>query len=151
MSTEEEEPIPAAAAPNDGDREAENGKEAAATAAVEAESTQDAPSSGDGAPSPPVDEARPSEADESSPPAAAAAASASELAAPAEIPENNDYGEERRQVVVAPLPLDWTKMGECDELDRNPANVVRYPWDVAEIDPNDTHLTLVGTHGQKNP
>lgn len=56
----------------------------------------------------------------------------------------------QRQAVVAPLPLEWTRMAECSEdIDKNPANIVRYPWDVIDIDPNDTELTIVGTAGQK--
>ena len=56
----------------------------------------------------------------------------------------------QRQAVVAPLPLEWTRMAECSEdIDKNPANIVRYPWDVIDIDPNETELTIVGTAGQK--
>mmetsp|Transcript_5243 Transcript_5243/g.11372 ORF Transcript_5243/g.11372 Transcript_5243/m.11372 type:complete len:500 (+) Transcript_5243:79-1578(+) len=57
----------------------------------------------------------------------------------------------QRQAVVAPLPLDWTRMAECTENqeDENPANAVRYPWDVIQIDPTETDLSIVGTAGQK--
>ena len=39
--------------------------------------------------------------------------------------------------VVPPLPLDWTKMAECNEGDEgeniSPADAIRYPWDVMEL------------------
>eukprot|EP00584_Thalassiosira_punctigera_P007887 CAMPEP_0172535046 /NCGR_PEP_ID=MMETSP1067-20121228/7215_1 /TAXON_ID=265564 ORGANISM="Thalassiosira punctigera, Strain Tpunct2005C2" /NCGR_SAMPLE_ID=MMETSP1067 /ASSEMBLY_ACC=CAM_ASM_000444 /LENGTH=706 /DNA_ID=CAMNT_0013319939 /DNA_START=120 /DNA_END=2240 /DNA_ORIENTATION=- len=56
--------------------------------------------------------------------------------------------QQQRQAVVAPLPLDWTRMNECDAegVDTMP---IRYPWDVFEIDPADDRLEVVGTHGQK--
>jgi protein phosphatase 1 regulatory subunit 7 len=65
--------------------------------------------------------------------------------------------EEQKQVikkVVPPLPLDWTKMAECnEEEDISPADAIRYPWDVMELplppDQSETHLTIVGTAGQK--
>ncbi|KAL7538639.1 hypothetical protein ACHAXR_008710 [Thalassiosira sp. AJA248-18] len=67
---------------------------------------------------------------------------------------NDDDGNAKppttRQAVLAPLPLDWTRMAECDDdPNQNLANIVRYPWDVMEIDPSETHLAIVGTHGQK--
>jgi hypothetical protein len=63
--------------------------------------------------------------------------------------------ETRRAVVVPPppLPLDWTRLNECDaaEEDNPPVAIVRYPWDVVDdISKNDDDaLTLVGTAGQK--
>jgi len=55
-----------------------------------------------------------------------------------------------RRAVVAPLPLEWTRMTEgCADPNDNPAAIVRYPWDVIEIDPLETDLTVVGTAGQK--
>jgi len=57
---------------------------------------------------------------------------------------------QQKKAVVAPLPLEWTRMAECAEnIDQNPANIVRYPWDVTDIDPNETELTIVGTAGEK--
>ena len=70
-------------------------------------------------------------------------------------------GDQKQQVVkkvVPPLPLDWTKMAECNEGDEeenniSPADAIRYPWDVMELplppDNTETHLTIVGTAGQK--
>ncbi|KAL7439437.1 hypothetical protein ACHAXM_006704 [Skeletonema potamos] len=69
-----------------------------------------------------------------------------------------DDGEgEQKQVikkVVPPLPLDWTKMAECNEgEDVAPVDAIRYPWDVMDFplppDQTETHLTIVGTAGQK--
>lgn len=55
--------------------------------------------------------------------------------------------------VVPPLPLDWTKMAECNEEDISPADQIRYPWDVMEIplppDQSETQFLIVGTAGQK--
>lgn len=57
---------------------------------------------------------------------------------------------EQRRAVLAPLPLDWTRLNECNDNNPPPANsIIRYPWDVADIDITDTYLTLVGTAGQK--
>lgn len=55
-----------------------------------------------------------------------------------------------RRAVLAPLPLDWTRLNECN--DNNSSSIIRYPWDVADtidITTTDTNLTLVGTAGQK--
>lgn len=69
-----------------------------------------------------------------------------------------EEGEEPKKVikkVVPPLPLDWTKMTECNEGEEDvaPADAIRYPWDVMEFplppDQTETHLTIVGTAGQK--
>mmetsp|Transcript_10528 Transcript_10528/g.15910 ORF Transcript_10528/g.15910 Transcript_10528/m.15910 type:complete len:504 (+) Transcript_10528:171-1682(+) len=68
-----------------------------------------------------------------------------------------EEGEQQKQKVikkvVPPLPLDWTKMAECNEEDIAPADAIRYPWDVMEFplppDQSETHLTIVGTAGQK--
>ena len=69
-----------------------------------------------------------------------------------------EEGEQQQQKVikkvVPPLPLDWTKMAECNEQeDIAPADAIRYPWDVMEFplppDQSETHLTIVGTAGQK--
>ena len=56
----------------------------------------------------------------------------------------------QKQAVVAPLPLEWTRMAECAaNPDQNPANTTRYAWDVTDIDPNETELIVVGTAGEK--
>ena len=68
----------------------------------------------------------------------------------------------KRRAVLAsppPLPLDWTRLGECaSELTRGAgggddppggSTVVRYPWDVIDISEDDERLTIVGTAGQK--
>ena len=65
-------------------------------------------------------------------------------------PEEQSSIQQKKKAVVAPLPLEWTRMAECAEnIDQNPANIVRYPWDVTDIDPNETELTIVGTAGEK--
>jgi len=55
--------------------------------------------------------------------------------------------------VVPPLPLDWTKMAECNEEDIAPVDQIRYPWDVMDIplppDQSETQFLIVGTAGQK--
>ncbi|KAL7453795.1 hypothetical protein ACHAWC_008124 [Mediolabrus comicus] len=74
--------------------------------------------------------------------------------------QQEDADGQQKQVVkkvVPPLPLDWTKMAECNEGDDeeniSPADAIRYPWDVMELplppDNTETHLTIVGTAGQK--
>ena len=46
------------------------------------------------------------------------------------IPPGGDTGKDSRKAVLGPLPLEWTQMGGNNEdFDKNPANVVRYPWD----------------------
>jgi len=66
------------------------------------------------------------------------------------IPPGGDTGKDSRKAVLGPLPLEWTQMGGNNEdFDKNPANVVRYPWDVMDIDANETFLSSVGTAGQK--
>ena len=56
----------------------------------------------------------------------------------------------QKHAVVAPLPLEWTRMAECAaNPDQNPANITRYAWDVTDIDPNETELIVVGTAGEK--
>lgn len=76
----------------------------------------------------------------------------------AEQQEEDDDGKQQVvKKVVPPLPLDWTKMAECNEGDEeeniSPADAIRYPWDVMELplppDNTETHLTIVGTAGQK--
>ena len=76
---------------------------------------------------------------------------------------NNNNGpkeKKKKQAVLAPLPLDWTKMAECTEgistttdpqndPTNNPLNIIRHPWDVTAINPSEPYLTIVGTHGQK--
>jgi hypothetical protein len=42
------------------------------------------------------------------------------------------------------LPLDWTQLGNNEG-----APAVRYPSDVADLDPSETELIIVGTSGQK--
>ena len=65
-------------------------------------------------------------------------------------PTQEPEPEQQRRAVLAPLPLDWTRLNECNDSNAPPTNsVIRYPWDVAEIDIDDTYLTLVGTAGQK--
>jgi len=44
-------------------------------------------------------------------------------------------------ISVGDLPLDWTQLGTVPK--------VRYPMDVADINPSDSELILVGTAGQK--
>lgn len=72
--------------------------------------------------------------------------------------QDGDDGDKKQLVkkVVPPLPLDWTKMAECNEGEEDnisPADAIRYPWDVMELplppDNTETHLTIVGTAGQK--
>ena len=67
-----------------------------------------------------------------------------------EIMQSEEQSIQQKKAVVAPLPLEWTRMAECAEnIDQNPANIVRYPWDVTDIDINETELTIVGTAGEK--
>ena len=73
---------------------------------------------------------------------------------PQEATAQHPSQEQQRRAVLAPLPLDWTRLNECNnDSNNNPSNnnssVIRYPWDVADIDIADTNLTLVGTSGQK--
>lgn len=61
-----------------------------------------------------------------------------------------DVDETGKAVSKAPsaqvqLPLDWTKLSIDPELQAK----IRYPSDVADIDPKDEELILVGTAGQK--
>lgn len=90
---------------------------------------------------------------------------ATESSGVVEATENNntkkedEEGEQKKPVikkVVPPLPLDWTKMAECNEGEDDnvaPVDAIRYPWDVIDFplppDPTETHLTIVGTAGQK--
>ncbi len=72
--------------------------------------------------------------------------------AAAQHPSQEPQPEQQRRAILAPLPLDWTRLNECNDDSGNPSNnssVIRYPWDVADIDITDTNLTLVGTAGQK--
>jgi hypothetical protein len=46
--------------------------------------------------------------------------------------------------VVEAMPLDWTRVDPRSEEEK-----IRYPWDVADIDKEDTDLVIVGTAGQK--
>lgn len=79
--------------------------------------------------------------------AAPASAAAPEHPTQPSVPEPEP---EQRRAVLAPLPLDWTRLNECNDTIPPPANsIIRYPWDVADIDITDTYLTLVGTAGQK--
>ena len=77
-----------------------------------------------------------------------------EEAAPNDNGEKPKAEEEKKVIkkVIPPLPLDWTKMAECQE-DIAPADAIRYPWDVMSLplppDQSETTLTVVGTAGQK--
>jgi hypothetical protein len=66
---------------------------------------------------------------------------------------NDDKDEPKKQAVLAPLPLEWTKMASCpDGTSPSPADTIRYPWDVMELPDSDTdmkYLEIVGTSGQK--
>ena len=66
---------------------------------------------------------------------------------------NDDKDEPKKQAVLAPLPLEWTKMASCpDDTSPSPADTIRYPWDVMELPDSDTdmkYLEIVGTSGQK--
>ena len=44
------------------------------------------------------------------------------------------------------MPLGWTQLGTTDG---NDAPVIRYPSDVADFDPSETEVCVVGTAGQK--
>ena len=77
------------------------------------------------------------------------------IAPPASESESEPPVAPRRRAVLAPppLPLDWTRLGECaaESTSDDGAKVVvaRYPWDVIDIDACDERLTIVGTAGQK--
>ncbi len=62
----------------------------------------------------------------------------------------SDNENDKKQAVLAPLPLEWTQMGSTID-DPSPVDIIRYPWEVMEIssDPEETHITIVGTAGQK--
>lgn len=71
-----------------------------------------------------------------------------------------DNNETKKSTVVAtvrgPLPLDWTrvqphhsKQADGDEDDDHEHDVIRYPWDVAEIPDDEDEVIVVGTAGQK--
>lgn len=53
-----------------------------------------------------------------------------------------------KKVVPPTLPLEWTRMNQCEE-EQSPADVIRYPWDVADIDSNEPYCEVVGTAGLK--
>jgi len=59
---------------------------------------------------------------------------------------DNDAAKENhvKNVIPPTLPIEWTKMGE-----QQPVDIIRYPWDVAKIDSNETNVEIVGTSGQK--
>mmetsp|Transcript_2044 Transcript_2044/g.4432 ORF Transcript_2044/g.4432 Transcript_2044/m.4432 type:complete len:489 (+) Transcript_2044:112-1578(+) len=103
-------------------------------------------SNGDDGTPPQPDEPTASE-ESSNPPQENAISSPSQQPPPAA--DDEEPPKPQRRAVVAPLPLEWTRMNERDPNDANPASIVRYPWDVIEIDPNETDLTVVGTAGQK--
>ena len=56
--------------------------------------------------------------------------------------------ERHARVVTDAMPLDWTRV-EPANTDGSNELTVRYPWDVADIDKEDTELIIVGTAGQK--
>jgi len=47
------------------------------------------------------------------------------------------------------MPLDWTRVDRSDGKDEDHEVPVRYPWDVTDIDKQDTELVIVGTAGMK--
>ncbi|KAL3788956.1 hypothetical protein HJC23_000240 [Cyclotella cryptica] len=59
----------------------------------------------------------------------------------------------KKQAVLAPLPLEWTKLGNPNAPSpSSPAATIRYPWDVISLAPSDDSmeaLEIVGTSGQK--
>ena len=147
----------------------------------------DPPASSSPPPSSPMPPPMPPLADDDDDGGGAAATTAAEAMAAMSVDDDDDappqssssssYQPERQQpppivVVVAPppkrravlaspppLPLDWTRLGECaSELTRGAgggddppggSTVVRYPWDVIDISEDDERLTIVGTAGQK--
>lgn len=50
---------------------------------------------------------------------------------------------------AAPMPLDWTRVDPPAQQGHEQGMPTRYPWDVTDIDKNDTELVIVGTAGQK--
>jgi protein phosphatase 1 regulatory subunit 7 len=82
-----------------------------------------------------------------------------EVAEPMEIHEANstedeiedDSQQQRHAQVVGALPLDWTRVERKEQTgeDGSPAEVVRLPQDVVQINKEDEDLVIVGTAGQK--
>eukprot|EP00580_Thalassiosira_gravida_P016922 CAMPEP_0201663530 /NCGR_PEP_ID=MMETSP0494-20130426/5302_1 /ASSEMBLY_ACC=CAM_ASM_000839 /TAXON_ID=420259 /ORGANISM="Thalassiosira gravida, Strain GMp14c1" /LENGTH=146 /DNA_ID=CAMNT_0048142147 /DNA_START=64 /DNA_END=501 /DNA_ORIENTATION=+ len=65
-------------------------------------------------------------------------------------PPQQQQQQPQQRAVMAPLPLDWTRMNECDADASAKDNMpIYHPWDVTAIDPTETYLAVVGTHGQK--
>lgn len=59
--------------------------------------------------------------------------------------QHNETKEEKPHArVTEAMPLDWTRVDPRLEEEK-----IRYPWDVADIDKEDTDLVIVGTAGQK--
>lgn len=72
--------------------------------------------------------------------------------------EKKEEAEEKHARMVEPpsggaMPLDWTRVDapatSSQEGHGENEMPVRYPWDVVDIDKNDTELVVVGTAGQK--
>lgn len=64
-----------------------------------------------------------------------------------EIKDDEDSDEEvkkNRSATVANLPLAWTTLGNQEKAPK-----LRYPSDVADLDPTEDELYIVGTAGQK--
>lgn len=59
--------------------------------------------------------------------------------------------EPKRAQLTGPLPLDWTRVQPVAQGEEGESHedVVRYPWEVIEIEPNEEELMIVGTAGQK--
>lgn len=65
--------------------------------------------------------------------------------------EEKPAGEEKHaRMAEAPaaMPLDWTRVDNQQQQEHQDMPV-RYPWDVTEINKEDTELVVVGTAGQK--
>jgi protein phosphatase 1 regulatory subunit 7 len=61
---------------------------------------------------------------------------------------NSETSETKKNTsqVIPPLPLDWTLINQGQDLEKR---VIRYPWDVLDINSEDDELCIVGTSGQK--
>ena len=61
---------------------------------------------------------------------------------------------EKRAVLTGPLPLDWTRVDQVQQGDDRSHDegyhpVIRFPWEVTELNKEDDYICVVGTAGQK--